>query len=397
MVFFALFLALLTLNLGFAVYFFLVPLILSANRLKGLKEILATAVVLALLTSILMFRWVWDYDSEYFYLVILSLLGFFSLLVGGISLIQHKLTMIWRIQLVPLSWLALMALFSLLPAEAFWLDIALFQPLAAPLIGILGSAGVTYLIVLNNVLWAESLRSWNQTVTVSAVFTLTMLIVCWVYSANSTVENKTQRVALVQGNFSIDWQWRQLAASSTIFDEYSKLSRQAVRHDPDLIVWPEYAIPVDFVNHSARLRQRLTDLSTELSTPLVVGSMVVDGNSDDHFDSAIVMNKGKLVAQYHSKFPAFFNQNTVAGRQALKAFNHPNNDFLYGIVICFEETMSRLFREYAKLGTRLLISIANNQDLGLGRDLASKYGQLRAAESSTYLVRASNDGNTISV
>ena len=53
-----------------------------------------------------------------------------------------------------------------------------------------------------------------------------------------------------------------------------------------------------------------------------------------------------------------------------------------------------MFLDYISLGASLFVSLANNQDLGLGRQLAARYGQLRAAEMGRFLVRASNDGAT---
>lgn len=381
-------------GLDFAIYFFLVPLLLVAKLCRKPWHYVALVVGASLTSGVVLFPWVWDYDPAYMPLLGVALAVFFSVLFGAGLLLGKRITWLAPELITPLVWLAMMVFFSFWPAGNFWLDIALFQPLSAPLISYIGSVGITFLIVLNNAIWAQLLVARNRWRQFIAILLLSILLGCWAFSVAAPSSSNTHRVALVQGNFSLDWEWRQLSANGLIANTYEQLSRRAIGQNVDLVVWPEYALPVDLVQHNPTLLRRLKGLSMELEAPVLLGAIVLDGDSENHFDSALMFDRGALAGRYDSKYPAFFNQFTNPGRGELGLLQPVESKLKIGTIICFEETNSGLFLDYISLGASLFVSLANNQDLGLGRQLAARYGQLRAAEMGRFLVRASNDGAT---
>ncbi|GGZ96132.1 apolipoprotein N-acyltransferase [Arenicella chitinivorans] len=377
-----------------AVYFFLVPILTISGACRQHWQRLTLVVGVSIISSLIVFPWVWAYDSAYMWLVGAALLVLFSVVIVVPEILQHRIGWIMPELSTPVLWLSMMALFSRLPAGDFWLDIALFQPLCVPLITYIGSVGITFLMVLNNAAWAQLLLMPCVGRALVAISVSLLLLGCWAYSSSLPTVATTHRIALVQGNFSLDWTWRQLSANGLIANTYEQLSRRTIGQSVDLVVWPEYALPVDVIQHNPSLLQRLKKLSTELQMPVMLGAIVLDGKSDHHFDSALLFDGGELTGRYDSKYPAFFNQFTNPGQATLSLLHTTEPPLKIGTIICFEETHTGLFREYTSLGASLFVSLANNQDLGLGRQLAARYGQLRAAEMGRFLVRASNDGVT---
>ena len=381
-------------GLEVAIYFFLTPLLAVTSVCRKPWHWFLLIAGASLVTCLILFSWVWEYDPAYMPLVGIALLVFFTVLLGSHWVIQDRTSWIMPELLTPVVWLSMMVFFSPTSAGSFWLDIALFQPLSMPLISYVGSVGVTFLIILNNAVWAQLLVAPSRGRQLAAPLVLSTLLGCWVYSVTIPPALNTHRVALVQGNFSLDWQWRQLSANGLIINTYEQLSRRVMGQNVDLVVWPEYALPVDVVQHNPSLMRRLKALSVELQVPVMLGATVLDGESDDHFDSALMFEHGELAGRYDSQYPAFFNQFTTPGRGALSLLQPAESQLKIGTIICFEETNSGLFLDYVSLGASVFVSLANNQDLGLGRQLAARYGQLRAAEMGRFLVRASNDGVT---
>ena len=59
------------------------------------------------------------------------------------------------------------------------------------------------------------------------------------------------------------------------------MSQQTNDYDPDLSVWPEYAIPVDFVQQHPGLRQELTGSARTLQVPLLLGTIISTQRDDN--------------------------------------------------------------------------------------------------------------------
>jgi apolipoprotein N-acyltransferase len=111
-----------------------------------------------------------------------------------------------------------------------------------------------------------------------ALLSIPVLIICvwYVYGVlrmNFVQKNTTDlefKVALVQGNIEQDIKWEEAMLDET-FDIYEQMAREVrSEQNPDLIVFPEAALPEHLLEHSL-YQSRIVSLVSELWTPIFTG------------------------------------------------------------------------------------------------------------------------------
>lgn len=374
----------------YLVFVFLAPYLI-ALRTAGLVVAIGNALLYGVGSAVVVLGWLYDYNVDYFVVASLVWIAF----VLSFSLSTRFL---WRrgweeyFPLLPaVVWTAHSILLGYSRIGGYWLDLAIFQPTTTPLISTFGGRGVTLLIILTNGLLAAS--ALHRKLAHMVLFAACMLVfgACRFYTLSLEPQGAPITVALLQGAFAGSWEWRQSHAAGEIFNTYRNLSLDASNYGPALIVWPEYALPVDLIRHNASLRRETAQLSGELEAALVVGSLFYDPHTDNHEDGAAVFEDGRLVATYASVRPAFFNENTLPGKGPLRPIEGTHGA---GITICYEETQPDIYRRLIVNGARYFVSLSNNQDFGRGAVLAARYARVRAAEHRKYLARATSTGLT---
>ena len=78
-------------------------------------------------------------------------------------------------------------------------------------------------------------------------------------------------VAVIQPSIEQTLKWDP-AHHAQILDIYERLTREAARTQPAVILWPETATPI-FLRGDPALLDRLRRLSADIGTPLLVGSI----------------------------------------------------------------------------------------------------------------------------
>jgi apolipoprotein N-acyltransferase len=367
----------------------LAPFLYIAFTLPARRVILFSLAYAGIISAVL-FRWISGYNSDFFLYAWLAITLFFILfsilLVAG----RWSLRPRFHLLLPPLIWYLIYSILNATPLGGYWLEPAVFQTRFGFLLSLVGAIGVSFLtLALNSAIALAAIqrkpRAWMPVAVLSFVFAVGLYRPVLPQPPGDGIT-----VALVQGNFQEPWIWRQKHAYHPILDRYRALTEKAAARHPDLIVWPEYALPLDVLSDNPGLLRKIQALSAQLDGLLVIGS-VLKVSDHRHYDALLMFWKGKLVDRYSSVRPILFNEET----QAAPLENRIYNDRLrFGPVVCYEETQSDLFYNYARLGARFFVSAVNTQDFGEGTDLASLFGQLRSAEAGRYLVRASNTGVT---
>ncbi|MCY4603801.1 MAG: apolipoprotein N-acyltransferase, partial [Gemmatimonadetes bacterium] len=95
----------------------------------------------------------------------------------------------------------------------------------------------------------------------------------WVHAQGAlttTVPTEGLRIGLIQPNTTYIDKWGPNGLERT-FSALATLSRQAAKRDPELLVWPETAVPCDPVRR-AGCRGRIQALVDELDIPLLTGA-----------------------------------------------------------------------------------------------------------------------------
>jgi apolipoprotein N-acyltransferase len=328
--------------------------------------------------------------------------------------------------LLPALWVGLDWLRSLLFSGFPWMDLgyALYSiPVTIQIADLVGHYGLTYLIVMGNVLavllWANR-RRW-RIMAIPALSVCLVLLATGLYSHQRLDEvNKLTKAAprlpvgIVQGNIdqSVKWSPQQLQKTiTTYFDLSSSLSAEK---KPALIVWPETALP--FYPLDAPQMSLMRTLLRENDFALLSGVpwLQVAGapaRKAQLYNSALLLNpEGRVAGNYHKshlvpfgeyvplqKYLPFLSPLVEAvGDFSAGTIDRPleHSGARLGILICFESVFADLARQWVAAGANVLVNLTN--DAWYGRSSAPEQSLamavLRAVEARRSLVRSANTG-----
>ena len=205
------------------------------------------------------------------------------------------------------------------------------------------------------------------------------------------------------------------------FRELINLSSRALTNHPDLLLWPEAAVP-KLLRYDKETFEALTGLARSNHVWMIVGSddaeprePQIKPNDADYFNSSFLIDReGKLVGRYRKRSLVIFGEYIPLERwlPIVKWFTPIQGGFTPGdrpvpfelpdipaktsVLICFEDVFPHLAREYAQPDTDFLVNITNNGWFGEG---AAQWQHavtalFRAVENGLPLLRCSNNGLT---
>jgi apolipoprotein N-acyltransferase len=220
------------------------------------------------------------------------------------------------------------------------------------------------------------------------------------------------KVSVVQGNIEQDKKWDP-AYQNEVLDTYFSLSRKAAESSPQLIVWPETALPF-FFDFDKENTAKLIDFEKGLGSDLLTGAVTVKQRTADKFllsNSAVLLDReGKTVYEYDKihmvpfgeyvplRSVLFFVDKLVAGigdyvpgKEYLKA----KTDFgSFATLICYEVIFPGLVRKFYTDGGDFIVNITNDAWFGdtAGPHQHFSMAVFRAIENRKPLIRAANTG-----
>jgi apolipoprotein N-acyltransferase len=297
-----------------------------------------------------------------------------------------------------------------------------------------GVYGISFLIVAVNVAvtvsWVRIARlfaapgtrlgiSWPMPVAMLLFAPLFLLIVT---QKNLPMPDLTLRAGAIQGNIPQCRMFTQEELDDSL-KTYCDLSRTlADAAKPQLIVWPETAIPARFDDEQyVRERERLF---AKTQTPMLIGSVVcrpaVQNPRPDAADDWLTFNsalrlddEGKLLQSYDKTHPVPFGEYTPFARQLpwlerwigmgrgltagreFTVFRLPGN-VRAGVMICYEDAFPGIAREFTRRGAEMLVTITNDawyaESAGARQHLL--HAVFRAAENRRPLLRSGNNSDT---
>jgi len=241
-----------------------------------------------------------------------------------------------------------------------------------------------------------------------------LLVFGWQVARNPS-QTKPLRAAAVQANIpqkqKFDPQF-----TGQIFDRLTRLSEIVLSSNPpaDLLIWPESALPGPVLEDEETYRF-VMDFAASNKTDLLLGTIDVE-NGHEYNAAALVSNPGQQVQIYRKvhlvpfgeyiplrhSFPLFA---AVAGRwvpgdfeagQNYTVFRLTNGDVRVAPLICFEDTLGELTRQFVLNGANLLANVTNDgwflHSAGSRQHLANAV--FRCVETRRPMVRAANTGVT---
>jgi apolipoprotein N-acyltransferase len=294
------------------------------------------------------------------------------------------------------------------------------SPFLLQFIDITGIYGATFWLILINAILFTLIWNWRKkSICIPVVIILVISIgLPMVYNWSRWDRENTNpgfKVGMIQTNIDQNKKWEPSLRNHHMI-QLLKMSQDLLQYEPDLIVWPEAALPyiVDQDNES-RFVPPLTDELKNI--PILLGA-VTGCNPDEHgwcttlWNSAYLFHGGsKFEKRYDKRFlapvtegmPYPFLLNPVKKMlPPIYGKTLPGKDITifevqktrFAVLICFESVFPSISREFAQKGAQFLVNITN--DAWFGDTIAAyqhaSFLSARAIENRRPIARCAQNG-----
>jgi apolipoprotein N-acyltransferase len=294
------------------------------------------------------------------------------------------------------------------------------HPAAIQGVSIYGPFGLSFVLVLLNLLFAYAIYAGPRTKRICAALGFIAIAGGHVLYGKMEIArfdkskislSSTNNVAVAQPNIDLALKW-DVAYRDSVFNQMETFSVRAAAHGASLIIFPETAAPVSF-KATPEYLGRLQHIARSNKIDILTGYVDHTRKNDEwqaHNAAAIIRDDGILTDNYHKvnllpfgeKMPfsqyfpflskANFGQaNFMAGsKQTL--FNSSAGKF--GVLICFESTFPGFTRHYVHNGADFLVNITNDGWFGSSRGPIqhAEMAILRSVENRVTLFRSAYTG-----
>jgi apolipoprotein N-acyltransferase len=252
---------------------------------------------------------------------------------------------------------------------------------------------------------------------IETIFTFSLVVCILVYGysrlkekGDNTSKGRELRAVVVQGNIDQSLKWDSDFQEETV-SIYTKLSLESADFKPQLIIWPETALPYFFQDIS-HLSKEVFEVAKITNANILFGSpaYVKDKDSIFYYNRAYMISKNRVFDYYDKvhlvpfgeyvplkKYIPFVHRLVpAAGDFSIGKKVQPihSPDLTIGALICFETIFPDISRKFATQGAELLVNLTN--DAWFGRTSAPyqhlSMAVLRCVESGLPMVRAANTG-----
>jgi len=216
-----------------------------------------------------------------------------------------------------------------------------------------------------------------------------------------------ERAILVQPNIDTEFDWTQ-ASLSRMERDLTTLS-----HAPGvpLIVWPE--VPAPFYPSDPAFRVYVETIARSEHAYFLFGGVAYnsaraplnsaflfdpDGHLLDRYDKIHLVPFGEFVPDVFS-WVNRVTKETGDFAPGARVVEFPVGSHKLGAFICYESAFPDLVREFARSGAEVLVNLSNDGYFGhsAAREQHLSLVRMRAAENRRWILRATNDGVTVTV
>ncbi|HEX8678584.1 MAG TPA: apolipoprotein N-acyltransferase, partial [Chthoniobacterales bacterium] len=288
---------------------------------------------------------------------------------------------------------------------------------------ITGVPGLSFLVALTNVVFLlTALRFAAETKVRKRrphfELTLTMVAIVGVLTYGFRAvqvrqESTSVRVAALQPNIPREQKFDPDQAEKT-FAIFTRLSQEALQSKPDLLLWPESSMPGPVMQDEQSYRF-VMDFVATAKVDLLLGA--IDQDEKGAYNAALLVSDGGQHVQLYRKVHLVPFGEYVPGRHTLPGIarivgDQVPDDFGFGTehtvfkmtrddvqlapLICFEDTIGELTRQFVLGGANLLANVTND-----GWFLETEASQqhlnnaiFRCVETRLPMVRSANTGVT---
>ena len=222
------------------------------------------------------------------------------------------------------------------------------------------------------------------------------------------------RIALIQPGIPQEEKWT-AESEEMIYTRLTELTSNAILWTkPDLVVWPETALPYDV--RLSEVWYGLVDSLARMGAPILVGSMDSETLADRkprYYNSSFLFDtNGVIIEEYDKCHLVLFGEYVPfhevvdivnAMTPVMESFSPGKTNTVFRVplvgspfssLICFEDTMPYLARRSVRNGARLLINQTN--DAWFDPSAASRQHMIlsvfRTVENRVPMVRSANTG-----
>ena len=281
---------------------------------------------------------------------------------------------------------------------------------------LVGAYGTSFVIVLSStliygLLLERNIDRWKREAPVLLLILALALGYGFYRMSDSRPPQATLKVAIVQGNIDQSIKWSPAYQEKTI-QIYSALTLQSQPFGPDLVVWPETAVPL-FFQDGEPLARTVLHTARESGAYMIFGSPAYrrGRGSVSFFNRAYLASpNAEIIGSYDKvhlvpfgeyvpiqRFLPFVQRLVVAAGDFLPGDTVAPLKFpkaSAGVLICFESIFPELGRAMTKNGATLLVNLTNDAWYGMSSAPFQHFSMavFRAVENRRPVVRAANTG-----
>ncbi len=441
-------------HLGWLAFVGFVPFLFVVDKAENYKEVFKLSYFAFLLFNIVVIYWVggWTKETDPFMMIggaalILGHPLFFSIPILFYHFVRRRFGGL-SIFLFPFLYLSFEHLHSITEIAFPWLTLGYSQSFDLADIqfaSFTGLFGLSLQILLVNALityammqWIENRKARKAQIISALLVMLLFILVPKVYglivlnSAGNEHHSRTLKVAIVQPNIDPYAKWS--GSASQIMEEYENETYGIVKNKPELVVWPETAIPFYvLLPQNGYFRYELQKFIDSCQVSLLSGLPLAryyarddSAEPSSHFDElahryydayngAALFEPHKNINQTYGKMILVPFAERIPYADAVPFLIKPlkwgvgisnwargkdttvfelRNGVTFSTVICYESIFPDYVREFVNRGAEILVIITNDGWFGnsSGPYQHAAYAIIRAVENRRAIVRAANTG-----
>jgi len=420
-------------------WFALLPLLITIHQ----KRTLRSCFYLGFLSGFVFFTGTvyWVFHSVYFYggipllpaslitILLSAYLGFYTGLFSMTFVFLSNSTRFPAIFIVPSLWTALEVCRSYALTGFPWVLLGYSQYRFLPIIqvsDITGVYGISFLVAGMNALLFDVMVLWPRRsrempllgrgpIIMGVILYAVIIIISIIYGEwrlGSDDNGRKVRFSIVQGNIRQDMKWDKRFQKDVI-DTYERLTFKTLNHSPDIIVWPESALPFIF-GYEKTLTETFIEFQKGVGRHLLSGGILLkkveDGKPIVSNSAILFAPNGEVLSTYDKihlvpygeyvplkrLFP-FIDKIVVSIGDFVKGDKHVVMKTPFTSIaplICYEITFPGLVRKFVYHNADIIVTITN--DAWFGKTSAPyqhfSMAVFRAIENRRPVVRAANTG-----
>lgn len=420
-------------DLFFLIWFSLIPYLFFIYKAKDYRTVFRGSLLFGFIYFFGNVYWI--YHSLYHYGSVPLVLSYAAVVILSLYLALYPVvfSLIFKNLIknnlpsslyAPFLWVSLEVLRTYLFTGFPWALLGYSQYKFLPLIqiaDITGIYGISYLIVLFNCFIFDLLVFRKRrvlyplvpyyTIVSSSLLVVLVFLFVFTYGVKKLSERSEETslvVSVIQGNIPQDQKWDQRQIEQ-ILSIYKNLTIQSRYLEPQLVIWPETAVPFIF-ERDKTLTEDLINFTKEQKIYLLFGS-ILEREKRKYTNSVVLLDPNGVISYYYDKIHLvpfgeyvplrkilFFVDKLTVGTEDYTpgdSYNVAITPFgNFATLICYEIIFPGQVRKFYQKGGSFIVNITNDGWFGKTSGPYQHFAMavFRAVENRKPLIRAANSG-----